>query len=45
MHKVILVSGSPRKDGNSMAALELAAEELQAAGVEAEIISLAGMDI
>ncbi|MBQ1501030.1 MAG: flavodoxin family protein [Firmicutes bacterium] len=44
-YKVMLISGSPRKKGNSMAALKLAAEELQAAGLETEIVSLAGMDI
>lgn len=45
MHKVILISGSPRKDGNSMDALQVAAEELQAAGLETEIVTLAGMNI
>lgn len=45
MHKVILISGSPRKDGNSMAALKIAAEQIEATGLEAEIITLAGMNI
>ena len=45
MKKVILVSGSPRREGNSMAALNIAAEEIRAAGLDAEIISIAGMNI
>ena len=45
MHKVIIISGSPRKDGNTMDLLHIAAEEIEKAGCEAEIISLAGKDI
>lgn len=45
MHKVILISGSPRKDGNTMDLLRVAAEEIEQAGCEAEIISLAGKKI
>ena len=45
MHKVIIISGSPRKDGNTMDLLHIAPEEIEKAGCEAEIISLAGKDI
>ena len=45
MHKVIIISGSPRKDGNTMDLLHIAAEEIEKAGCEADIISLAGKDI
>ena len=43
--KVILLSGSPRKGGNTEQALNICAEAIRAAGVEAEVISLAGKDI
>lgn len=45
MHKVILISGSPRKDGNTMDVLNIAAEEITAAGCEAEIVSFFGRNI
>jgi multimeric flavodoxin WrbA len=45
MHKVILISGSPRQDGNSMDILQVAAGEIAAAGLAAEIITLAGKNI
>jgi len=45
MAKVILISGSPRKEGNSMAALKVAQAELEAAGLETEIISFFGKEI
>ena len=43
--KVILISGSPRLQGNTMATMEACAREIEAHGVEAEVISLAGKDI
>ena len=45
MYKVILISGSPREDGNTMDLLNIAAEEIKNGGCEAEIISLAGKNI
>lgn len=45
MHKVILISGSPRRDGNTMDLIRVAAEEIEAAGCETEIVSLAGKNI
>ena len=38
--KVLLISGSPRKEGNTVLALSEAAKELEQEGIEAEIISL-----
>lgn len=38
--QIVLLSGSPRKNGNTMAALEKCAAALQKEGVETEIISL-----
>ena len=38
--KVLLISGSPRKEGNTVLALSEAAKELEQNGIEAEIISL-----
>lgn len=43
--KVILVSGSPNKDGNTMYALREVASAIEACGVEAELISLSGKNI
>ena len=45
MHKVIIISGSTRKDGNTMDLLHIAAEEIKQAGCDAEVISLAGKEI
>ena len=45
MHKVIIISGSPRKDGNTMDLLHIAAEEIKQAGCDAEVISLAGKEL
>lgn len=45
MHKVIIISGSPRKDGNTMDLLHIAAEEIKQAGCDAEVISLAGKEV
>ena len=38
--KVLLISGSPRKEGNTVLALSEAAKELEQNGIQAEIISL-----
>ena len=45
MKKVILVCGSPRKDGNTMTVLKACAQEIESRGVQAEIISIGGMDV
>lgn len=45
MHKVILISGSPRADGNTTDMIRVAAAEIEAAGCETEIVSLAGKSI
>ncbi|NLM46838.1 MAG: flavodoxin family protein [Firmicutes bacterium] len=45
MEKVILISGSPRAEGNTMQILSRCAEKIRALGLEAEIISLAGKNI
>jgi multimeric flavodoxin WrbA len=43
--KVILVSGSPKKEGNTVQVLRRCACRLEAWGLETELISLAGMEI
>ena len=43
--KTILISGSPRPEGNTMVALKACAEAIEASGVETEIVSLAGKSI
>lgn len=43
--KVVLISGSPREKGNTMAALTKCAAAIEEAGVEAEIISLHDKEI
>lgn len=45
MRKVLLLSGSPNAKGNTMAVLGECAKAIESAGVETEIVSLAGMDI
>ncbi len=45
MKKVILLSASPRKKGNTAQLIEECAKVIEADGVEAEILSLAGMKI
>lgn len=45
MSKVVLMNGSPRPDGNTDFALKECANAIEAAGVETEIISLAGKNI
>lgn len=42
---VILISGSPRKKGNTMAVMDECARVLEDHGVKAEVISLAGREI
>lgn len=42
MKKVLLVSGSPRKDGNTMQLLKDCARVIEDNGVKAELLSLAG---
>ncbi len=43
--KVLLVNGSPRRQGNTHQALEIVAEALENGGVEAEICQLGGRDV
>ena len=45
MAKVILLSGSPRPQGNTKIVLEKCKEEIEKEGLEAELISLAGKEI
>lgn len=45
MEKVLLISGSPKKEGNTARVLERCAEKIRAAGLEAELLSLAGKRI
>lgn len=45
MPKVILVSGSPKKEGNTMIALEKCAAKIREQGCDTEILSLAGKKI
>ncbi|MDD2568357.1 MAG: flavodoxin family protein [Clostridia bacterium] len=43
--KVVLLSGSPKKEGNTMQALTACAKTLEKNGLEAEVLSLAGKTI
>ncbi len=43
--KIVLISGSPRKTGNTMYAMEACKKAIEEEGIEAEIISLAGKEI
>jgi multimeric flavodoxin WrbA len=45
MKKVVLLSASPRKKGNTVQLIEECAKVIETDGVEAEILSLAGMKI
>lgn len=45
MAKVILLSGSPRKNSNTMDILNICKEEIEKNGVDCEILSLRGMNI
>jgi multimeric flavodoxin WrbA len=45
MAKVILLSGSPNAEGNTVQVLRECAKTIEANGVEAEVISLAGMKL
>lgn len=41
----VLISGSPRKDGNTMRMLQQCASELEARGISTEVLSLAGKNM
>ena len=43
--KVLAINGSARRGGNTQLLLETAIEPLRAAGIECEVVSLAGSDI
>ena len=43
--KVVLISGSPRPEGNTVQILRECAKTIEAEGVEAEVVSLAGKNI
>jgi len=45
MPKTVLISGSPKPDGNTMQLMQECAKVIQEQGVEAEVISFAGMSI
>lgn len=45
MHKVVLISGSPRPEGNTAQVMQKCAEKLGELGLEPEIIKLAGKRI
>jgi multimeric flavodoxin WrbA len=45
MSKVILLSGSPNADGNTMQVLKTCASVIEKAGVETEVVSLSGMEL
>ena len=45
MADVILLSGSPRKDSNTVEVLEICAKEIEKQGLSTEIITLRGMKI
>jgi multimeric flavodoxin WrbA len=45
MAKVVLISGSPKKEGNTVQSLRKCAEKLEEAGLDTEIVSLAGKPI
>jgi multimeric flavodoxin WrbA len=43
--KIVLISGSPRPNGNTAQLMQECSKEIEALGVEAEIVSFAGMKI
>lgn len=43
--KVVIINGSPRRNGNTSAAVGLVVEELAAAGIESEILNIGGMEV
>jgi multimeric flavodoxin WrbA len=45
VEKVVLISGSPRAEGNTMQILSRCAAKIEALGLESEIISLSGKSI
>ncbi|MBS4021413.1 MAG: flavodoxin family protein [Dethiobacter sp.] len=45
MAKVLLISGSPKKEGNTVQSLQKCASKLEELGLQTEIVSLAGRQI
>lgn len=45
MAKVILLSGSPNAEGNTVQVLRACAGTIEKAGIETEVLSLAGMKL
>ena len=45
MPKTLLISGSPKSDGNTVQLMQECAQVIQKEGVEAEVLSFAGMSI
>ncbi|MBP1889353.1 multimeric flavodoxin WrbA [Clostridium moniliforme] len=45
MKKVILLSGSPNANGNTVTTLKRCADVIRKNGVEAEVVSIAGLDV
>jgi multimeric flavodoxin WrbA len=45
MEKVLLISGSPKKTGNTMQAMQVCADKLEELGLETEIVTLSGLSI
>ena len=43
--KVIAFNGSPRKEGNTFAILNMVLDEIKGAGIETELYSMAGKPI
>ena len=43
--KVVIINGSPRKNGNTSAAVGLVSEELAKAGIDSEVLNIGGMEI
>ncbi|MEM0343879.1 MAG: flavodoxin family protein [Thermoplasmata archaeon] len=43
--KVLAINGSPRRGGNTAAMIDAATDELRAAGIEVEVVSLADHDV
>ena len=43
--KVLAISGSARRDGNTAALIDVVFEELEKAGIECELVQLAESDI
>jgi len=45
MPKTLLISGGPKSDGNTLQLMQECAKVIQKEGVEAEVVSFAGMSI